>query len=294
MTPRNAFTVIIVTGLSGAGKSTAIRVFEDLGFFCVDGLPVSMAPKLAELFRQKDDPRQRGLVLGLDLRQDDFLEEWNEALESMDNMGARVEIFFVEARLETLVTRYAMTRRPHPLESSSLGLEQALEKERDLLAPIRQQAALAIDSTQYSVHDLRRVIQEKWTTVQEPARGMRVHVLSFGFKYGMPIEADLVFDMRFLPNPYFDADLKAGSGKDDEVAEFVLGRDPGSEFIGRFRDFIDYILPLYADEGRYRITIAIGCTGGRHRSVAVAENLFANLKDNGYSVTLEHRHMELG
>lgn len=293
MTPRTTFPVVIVTGLSGAGKSTAIRVFEDLGFFCVDGLPVSMAPKLTELFQVKD-PKNRGLALGLDLRQDDFLDEWNQALQEMEDLGASVEVFFVEARLDSLVTRYAMTRRPHPLESASLGLEQALEKERDLLEPIRHQAALVIDSTQYSVHDLRRTIQEKWSTVQEPAKGMRIHVVSFGFKYGMPIEADLVFDMRFLPNPYFEEELRPLTGQDEVISKYVLGSEPGNEFIRKFKDFVEYILPLYAEEGRYRITIGIGCTGGRHRSVAVSENLFKDLKENGYSVTLEHRHMDLG
>lgn len=293
MTPRTTFPVVIVTGLSGAGKSTAIRVFEDLGFFCVDGLPVSMAPKLTELFQVKD-PKNRGLALGLDLRQDDFLDEWNQALEEMESLGASVEVFFVEARLDTLVTRYAMTRRPHPLESASLGLEQALEKERDLLDPIRHQAALVIDSTQYSVHDLRRTIQEKWSTVKEPAKGMRIHILSFGFKYGMPIEADLVFDMRFLPNPHFEEELRPLTGKTEVISDYVLKSEPGNEFIKKFREFVGYILPLYAEEGRYRITIAIGCTGGRHRSVAVSENLFNDLKEKGYSVTLEHRHMDLG
>ncbi|GAB7022889.1 RNase adapter RapZ [Salidesulfovibrio brasiliensis] len=293
MTSRTTFPVVIVTGLSGAGKSTAIRVFEDLGFFCVDGLPVSMAPKLTELFQVKD-PKNRGLALGLDLRQDDFLDEWNQALEEMESLGASVEVFFVEARLDTLVTRYAMTRRPHPLESASLGLEQALEKERDLLDPIRHQAALVIDSTQYSVHDLRRTIQEKWSTVKEPAKGMRIHILSFGFKYGMPIEADLVFDMRFLPNPHFEEELRPLTGQTEVISDYVLKSEPGNEFIKKFKEFVGYILPLYAEEGRYRITIAIGCTGGRHRSVAVSENLFNDLKEKGYSVTLEHRHMDLG
>lgn len=293
MTPLNTFPVVIVTGMSGSGKSTALKVFEDLGFFCIDGLPSDMSPKLADLVLQ-NDTRYRGLALGMDLRQLDFVEGWEQALEEFSGLGIVPQVVFLEAKKGELVRRYATTRRLHPLESTDLGLEKALEKERELLEPVRNGAALVLDTSDYSIHDLRRVIQTKWSTLEEAGRGMRVHIIAFGFKYGVPTEADLVFDLRFLPNPYFDKKLRPLSGLDPAISGFVLDSEVGSGFNARFQDFLCYILPLYADEGRYRITLALGCTGGRHRSVSVAESLLATLKKKGYSVSIEHRHMELG
>ncbi len=293
MTPSNTFPVVVVTGISGSGKSTALKVFEDLGFFCIDGLPSGMSAKIAELLLQQDS-KYRGLALGMDMRQPEFLDNWDEAIEELSGMGIVPQVLFLEAKQAELVRRYATTRRPHPLESQSLGLEQALEQERELLAPVRSSSELVLDTTDYSVHDLRRVIQTKWTAIEELGRGMRVHVISFGFKYGVPTEADFVFDLRFLPNPYFDKMLRTLSGLDQAIQDYVLKSDVGAEFDKRFHDFITYMLPLYADEGRYRITLALGCTGGRHRSVSVAESVLATLKKKGYAVTIEHRHMELG
>lgn len=288
-----SFPVVVVSGLSGAGKSTALNVFEDLGFFCVDGLPAGMLPKMVELFRGMDK-NYRGLALGMDLRQVDFVEEWERADRELEGMGVKVQVVFLETRLDKLLTRYATTRRLHPLESNSLGLEQAIEKERHLLAPIRAAADMVVDTTGYSIHDLRRIIQEKWNALEKTGSSMRVHLLSFGFKYGVPIDADLVFDLRFLPNPYFDEKLRPMSGKDQAVADYVLDNEIGATFRKRFVDFLCYLLPLYAQEGRYRVTVALGCTGGRHRSVTIGEMLNRVLKDAGYSVTLEHRHFELG
>jgi UPF0042 nucleotide-binding protein len=289
----NAFPVVVVTGLSGSGKSTALKVFEDLGFFCIDGLPAGMSAKIAELILQQDS-KYRGLVLGMDMRQLEFNASWNEALNKLAAIGIIPQVLFLEAKQAELVRRYATTRRLHPLESQELGLEQALEKERELLDPIRQNAELVLDTTDYSIHDLRRVIQEKWEALKELGKGMRVHIIAFGFKYGVPTEADFVFDLRFLPNPYFEKDLRQLSGMDPAIQDYVLGSEVGKGFNKRFLDFVTYMLPLYADEGRYRITLALGCTGGRHRSVSVAESVLATLKEKGYAVTIEHRHMELG
>jgi RNase adapter protein RapZ len=291
--PQESLSVVVITGLSGSGKSTALNVFEDLGFFCVDGLPASMLPKLASLFLGKDS-KHRGLALGMDLRQHDFLDQWNDAVQELSAKGIYVRVLFVEAKAATIMRRYATTRRPHPLESGELGLEQALVKERAMLAPLRKDAELVLDTSDYSIHDLRRMIQERFMAKDHAGHGMRVHVISFGFKYGVPVEADLVFDLRFLPNPYFVPELRPLSGKDEPVADYVFKSEPGLTFKQKLLDFLLYLLPLYATEGRYRITVAIGCTGGRHRSVAMSELLFATLRDTGYSVTLEHRHFELG
>ena len=288
-----AFPVVVVTGLSGSGKSTALNVFEDLGYFCVDGLPAAMLPKLVSLFLGKDS-KHRGLALGMDLRQHDFLDQWNDALQELSAKGIFVRVLFVEAKDASLMRRYATTRRPHPLESASLGLEQALTKERAMLSPLRKDAELVIDTSEYSIHDLRRMIQERFTSSENTGQGMRVHVISFGFKYGVPAEADLVFDLRFLPNPYFVPELRPMSGKDQAVADYVFKVEPGLTFLCKLQEFLLYLLPLYASEGRYRIALAVGCTGGRHRSVAMAEQLLATLRDSGYAVTLEHRHFDLG
>ncbi|XXJ19747.1 RNase adapter RapZ [Desulfovibrio caledoniensis] len=293
MTSTNPFPVVIVTGLSGSGKSTALKVFEDLGFFCIDGLPSEMSAKLADLILSFDT-KYRGLALGMDLRQFEFVDGWSKAQEGFAQLGITPQVLFLEAKMAELVRRYATTRRPHPLESRNLGLEQALEMEKKLLEPVRLGAVLVLDTTDYSIHDLRRVIQTKWSSLEDVSMGMRVHIITFGFKYGVPSEADLVFDLRFLPNPYFDKSLRPMSGLDKAVADYVLGNPTGQGFIKRFHDFLLYILPLYADEGRYRITLALGCTGGRHRSVSVAESVLATLKEKGYAASIEHRHMELG
>ncbi|SNR60313.1 UPF0042 nucleotide-binding protein [Humidesulfovibrio mexicanus] len=291
--PSESFSVVVVTGLSGAGKSTALNVFEDLGYFCVDGLPAAMLPKLVALFLGKDS-KHRGLALGMDLRQHEFLDQWNDAVQELAAKGIVVRVLFVEATVDAIMRRYATTRRPHPLESDERGLEQALAKERALLAPLRRDAELVLDTSSFSIHDLRRQIQERFGAKEHAGQGMRVHVMSFGFKYGAPAEADLVFDLRFLPNPYFVPELRPMSGKDAPVADYVLDSETGRTFKARFLDFLLYLLPLYAAEGRYRVALALGCTGGRHRSVALAELAYATLHDAGYSVTLEHRHFDLG
>ncbi|XPV77756.1 MAG: RNase adapter RapZ [Desulfovibrio sp.] len=286
-------SVIIVTGMSGAGKTIALQVFEDLGYFCVDGLPMMMVPRLIDLFNSREDSH-RGLALGMDLRQADMVEQWQAIYNELDAMHIRPQLVFLDCRRDELVRRYATTRRPHPLESSQLGLEQALDMERVLLEPLRRQADFVLDTSSYSIHDLRRTIQEKWQEMDDLTRGLRVHVLSFGFKYGPPVDADFVFDLRFLPNPYFIEELRPLNGKDDRISSYVLKDDSSQEFVKRLCDFLDYTLPLHAEEGRYRVTIACGCTGGRHRSVAVAEYLCNFLKENLYSTTLEHRHIEFG
>jgi len=287
-------SVLVLTGLSGAGKSTALNVFEDIGFFCVDGLPASIVPKLVSLYEGQEVLPGKGLALGMDIRQQDFLKQWGQARQELAQFDIALQVIFVEADPQELLRRYATTRRPHPLESGSHGLQQAMELERNLLEPLRAEADLVLDTTHYSVHDLRRVLQEKWAYLAEKSSGLRVHIISFGFKYGPPKEADLLFDLRFLPNPYFDLLLRPRTGKDPLVADFVYQGEEDKDFNKKFEDFLLFLVPLYAREGRFRLTIGLGCTGGRHRSVAVAENLFKTLKEQGYTVSIEHRHIEKG
>lgn len=286
------FPVIILTGLSGAGKSTALKVFEDLGFLTMDGLPPLVMPEMVRLFIRQKDFRHRGLTLGLDASGDDFERQWPLVLGELEAMGAKPRLVFVECSAPVLLRRYAATRRPHPLEGE-LGLENAIEEERRRLFPVRERSELVVDTTDYSIHDLRRFLQEKWNFLKDRQWGLRIYVLSFGFKHQVPTDADMVFDLRFLPNPYFDEKLRPLSGRDKPIADFVLGSDEGGEFLRHQLDYLNYILPCYAREGRYRLTLAFGCTGGRHRSVAIAEAVFDSLRNSDYAVFLEHRHLDL-
>ena len=286
--------VSIVTGLSGAGKSTALRVFEDLRHLAVDGLPASLAPEMAAMMQRDSMRHFEGIALGMDIRQGNFLEELNTALGELSGMGIRPQLLFLEADDKTLMRRYAATRRPHPLEREGMGLEAALRAERERLAPLRDMADLVLDTSRFSIHDLRRAIQKRWSDDTGAAHPLRVNIMSFGFKYGIPHEADMVFDLRFLPNPYFVEDLRPQSGKDKAVADYVFASPQAREYGAKLLDLLLFLLPQMETEGRYRVTIALGCTGGRHRSVAMAEHLAQAVRQAGYPVSLEHRHLELG
>lgn len=286
--------VCVVTGLSGAGKSTALRVFEDLGYFTVDGLPGSLAPDMVAITESSPMAHYRGIALGVDVRSGGFVEDVSAAMQRLQGRGLRPVIFFLEADAAVLMRRYATTRRPHPLEREGLGLEAAIEAERRRMAPLRGMADIVLDTSALSIHDLRRAVQSRWSGSQGRLRTIRINVVSFGFKYGVPKEADMVFDLRFLPNPYFIDVLRPLSGRDAEVADYVFADAPGREFRARLAEFLLFTLPLMESEGRYRLTIALGCTGGRHRSVAMAEHLFRVFSQSDYPVALEHRHLELG
>jgi UPF0042 nucleotide-binding protein len=292
--PAKPLPVAVITGLSGSGKSTALNVFEDMGFFCVDGLPASLMAKLVSLFEGQGSARYRGLALGMDMRQVDFESDWRLALDDLRRAERVLSIVFIEADTAEIMRRYATTRRPHPLESEGFGLGEAVEVERLRMTPLRDAADMVMNTTDYSIHDLRRHLQDKWQFMEGTGQAMKVHIMSFGFKFGLPTESDLVFDMRFLPNPFFVEGLRPLSGKDQVIVDYVLGGEPGSSFMPKLLDFLGYLLPLYAQEGRFRLTMSFGCTGGRHRSVAVAETVFDTLRKSGYTVSLEHRHIEKG
>ncbi len=288
------FPIILLTGLSGAGKSTALNVLEDMRYFTVDGLPPELLPDMAKVLTNDTLPQYRGLIMGVDLRMPYAVRELEKSIDVLNIGGFAPRVFFVEANHGVIMSRYMTTRRPHPLESEGMGLEQAIHKERERLARIRELAWLVLDTSAWSIHDLRRHIQKKDEFLRETLRNFKLHLISFGFKYGIPAEADMMLDLRFLPNPYFEDDLRAMSGLEPPVSEYVLQSRPGSDFMPRLIDFFKYLLPLYESEGRYRLTIAFGCTGGRHRSVAVTEASAQSLKALGYAVTVEHRHLELG
>lgn len=289
-----AFPVIILTGLSGAGKTTVLNVFEDMQFFCLDGIPLDLAPRMLGLLTAESLARYKGLIMGVDLSQHYLPKDFSRIFDLMHRQTEGLRLLFADASTEAIIRRYATTRRPHPLEVEGLGLERAVEAERERLAVMRGMADLVLDTSDFSIHDLRRHLQKRYAAFFENARHFRVHLVSFGFKYGQPAEADMMYDLRFLPNPYFVEDLRPLSGLDAPIAEYVLGAEPGREFVRRLTDFLKYLLPLFEAEGRYRLTVAFGCTGGRHRSVAVTEAVGRYFKTLGYAVSIEHRHLELG
>ncbi len=286
--------IFVVVGLSGAGKSTVLHVFEDLRLFTADGVPPLLVPEMVRLMRDPAVRSRRGVALGLDQCRSGFMEDLEAALTALSAAGLRPFLIFLEADPAVILRRYAVTRRLHPLEREGIGLERAVLDESASLTPVREAADLIIDTSNYSVHDLRRVIQRRWSTRQGDAPQLKVNLVSFGYKYGVPREADLVFDLRFLPNPFFVPELRPLSGQDPSVAGYVFASEPAREFRQRFIDFMLYLLPLYDAEGRYRLTVAVGCTGGRHRSVAMTEALAEALQTRSYAVSVEHRHKELG
>lgn len=286
--------IFIITGLSGAGKSTALHVFEDMRHFTADGVPPVLVPDMVRLLIDPAVSQYEGIALGLDQRRSGFSEAVSLACRQLVGMGMKTVILYLEADPAIIMRRYATTRRPHPLERQGVGLEQAVFREMERLAPLRNTADMLLDTSHFSLHDLRRHIQQRWNAGSEDNRLLKINVLSFGFKYGAPHEADLVFDLRFLPNPYFVEQLRPLSGQDSPVVEHIFADTSAQDFRQRFLDFLVYLLPMYEAEGRYRLTIALGCTGGRHRSVAMAEATARTLESQRYEVTLEHRHIDRG
>lgn len=280
----------IIVGLSGAGKSTALRVFEDHRFFAVDGLPVSVAPEVAAIMESGAMAHFSGLAIGLDIRVNDFLNQFKEACEAFDKSGKEPRIIFLEADEQSLVHRYAATRRPHPLENEKEGLESAIRAERQLLQAIRSRAWLVINSSGMSVHDLRRRLQRE---IRESDSGkLRITLISFGFKNGIPQDADFVFDLRFLPNPFFVETLRDKSGLETDVAEYVFASGTSLDYATRIEKLLSLVLPAMETEGRYRVNLAFGCTGGRHRSVAFAEKIAAALVRLDFPLSITHRDID--
>ena len=280
--------IVIVTGLSGSGKSTVVNVLEDLGFFCVDNLPVDLLPKLLELTESSGAELTR-LALVIDLRQRRFFPRYSAILDSLAAANTPMEILFLEARDDVLIRRYSETRRQHPLAMTG-NLLDGIREERRELSEIRERAERVIDTSNTTVHQLREEIRKIFGTVD--GKELKIVVCSFGFGRGLPMESDLVLDVRFLPNPYFVAELKNKDGRDEEVANWVHGQETTKIFLRKLEDLFAFLLPLYMKEGKQYLTIAVGCTGGRHRSVVITEHLAEFLVRLGYSrVEVNHREL---
>jgi UPF0042 nucleotide-binding protein len=279
--------IVVVTGLSGAGRSTALRVLEDAGFFCVDNLPPALAPELLALARSEGKLQRVGL--GIDVRTGAFLSGAERTLSALEADGYEVQVIFLDCADDVLVRRFSETRRPHALARAG-DLHGAIAGERERLAGLRARADVVIDTTNFNVHDLRRhLIDYIGRDADRPS--MVVRLLSFGFKYGIPAHADLVFDLRFLPNPHFVDALRPKTGMDKEVSDYVLDAPETQALLRHLRPLLDFSLPHYAQEGKAYLTIAFGCTGGRHRSVAVAEELGRQLRGS-HEVVVSHRDAE--
>lgn len=287
--------VIIVTGLSGSGISTAIKVFEDMNFFTTDGIPASVAPELIKLIYNPEMQHFQGIVLGIDLKRKYLTNPTAELLPILTKNrknNIKTTLFYLEADDDSILKRYASTRRPHPLEQEGYSLEAALSEEKTRLAEIRSIADFIINTTDFSIHDLRRKIQKQFSKSIENSPTMWITIMSFGYKYGIPKDADLVFDMRCLPNPFFDPKLKEFTGLQQEVVDYIFKDEPAQIFRKKLLEFLLTALPNYNNEGRYRLCIAIGCTGGYHRSVAMVEYLAKNLMQNGYKIIKEHKELQ--
>ena len=284
--------LLIISGLSGAGKSRAMGIMEDLDYYCVDNMPVALIGRFAELCMATRGRYER-VALATDARQRGSFGAFWAALDELTALGCAYKILFLEASVETIVKRYKETRRRHPLAPEGGSIEDAVRREIKLMADMRARADYVIDTSSTTIGMLQAEIYRLFIG-ESSERKLQVNVLSFGFKYGIPAEADLVFDVRFLPNPYYEADLREKTGLEAEVADYVLNSDSSRGFMERLTSLVDYLLPLYVEEGKYSLTIAVGCTGGRHRSVAVAQALARHIESPQRSVLRVDRDVERG
>lgn len=282
------FHLIIITGMSGAGKSQAVQVLEDMGYFCIDNIPPVLIPKFAELCI-KGGERVRHVALIADIRGGEFFDAMSQSLKELKEQGVSYEIVFIEASDQTLVRRYKETRRIHPLAPHS-RISQGIAEERRRLASLREKADFIIDTTNLKPRELKDLLIKKYA-ISESRKGMNVTVVSFGFKHGMPIDADIVDDVRFLPNPFYIEEYRHKSGRVPAVRDYVESFPIAEQFKEKWFDMIDFLLPNYEREGKSQLVIAVGCTGGMHRSVCMAEALYKHLRDLGVDVTIEHRDL---
>lgn len=282
--------ILIITGLSGSGKSTAITALEDAGFYCVDNMPVALLPKFLELPIESSS-EIAGVAFVMDLREKGFLSMYPSIFESLKQKEYQLKILFLEADEDILLKRYSQTRRHHPL-SRGKSLLEGIRTEKEQLKDLKIAADIVINTSRYNVHELRSAVRNIAQQSKSSAP-MSINILSFGFKYGVPRDASLIMDVRFLLNPHFVPELKALDGKNEKVKDYVLSNDNAQIFLKKYLDLLDYLIPLYEKEGKAYLTIAVGCTGGRHRSVAIAESIFKHINNPGRKIIITHRDIDL-
>ncbi len=282
---------VIVTGMSGAGKSTTMKFLEDADYFCVDNLPVSLIDKFVRLTLDGDDSRITKVALGLDVRSRGSLAALPEVLDALKQEGIRMEILFLDCEDQILVKRFKESRRIHPLSGSD-RIESGIEREREQIDFLKKRADYILDTSHLLTRELKWELDRIFVK-NESFDNMVITILSFGFKYAIPSDADLVFDVRFLPNPYYVEDLKRLSGNDQEVRDYVMNSEAAGEFLAKLTDLVEFLVPNYVEEGKHQLVIAVGCTGGKHRSVTLANELFRHLNRRGdYTIRVEHRDIE--
>lgn len=282
---------VIITGLSGAGKTQVVKAFEDMGDYCVDNMPPELIPKFAEIYRRSAKPDDCVAIV-CDIRGGDMFRKLEGSLNELAEMGYEYEILFLEASDETLVRRYKETRRNHPLAGGD-RLIDGIRKERQLLDGVKKKAAKIIDTSTLSAAQLRKQIEAVYGE-ESNFGGMMVHIMSFGFKYGIPTDADLVFDVRFMPNPFYVPELKEHTGLEACIRNYVMDSEVSREFLKKLIDMVEFLVPQYKKEGKLRLVIAVGCTGGHHRSVTVAEELYSRITMSGYNTMVSHRDIKKG
>jgi UPF0042 nucleotide-binding protein len=280
--------LVVITGLSGAGKSHALKCFEDVGYFCVDNLPPALLPTFVELCHQQGG-EIKNVALGIDIRERVFFADLTGILQRIKDLGHSVELLFLEARDPVLVRRFSESRRPHPL-LPELPVLEGVRFEKERLAEIRAHADRIIDTSNLSVHDLRDLLSRHFSQ-ELSARRLTISLITFGYKFGVPYDIDLLFDVRFLRNPYFVPDLKPLTGEDPRVRSYVLDDPDAKGFLDRLEQFFTYLIPLFERERRSYLNVGIGCTGGRHRSVVIAKRLYESFSSAGHHVTLSHRDL---
>jgi UPF0042 nucleotide-binding protein len=278
--------VVIITGLSGSGKSTALRALEDIGFFCVDNLPVILLPKFLSI-TTSSSPEIKQVAMVMDLRERRFLDKYQRIFTGLKEKGYKIEILFLESSDDSLLHRFSETRRIHPLSERGLVMEGIL-LEREKLSSLKKMADKIIDTTSVNVHQLKDIVQSHFLPSSRQKK-MAINITSFGYRYGLPVDADLVFDVRFLPNPYFVENLKNYDGHNANVQDYVLHKKESKEFLKKILDLMNLLIPLYEKEGKVRLNIAMGCTGGKHRSVVMANKLDSYFSSKKYMVNLNHR-----
>jgi UPF0042 nucleotide-binding protein len=284
--------LVVVTGVSGAGKSLAIKCLEDLGFYCIDNLPTTLIPEVARLCFQSGIKLDR-IALGIDIREGEFLGALPQTLKGIRNLGITSKILFLDASDSVIRRRFDETRRRHPLQTPNRTLEEAMKIEREHLENLKENADIALDTSGLSPWTLRDKVKELFT--DHARKGvLTINLISFGYKYGLPTESDLVFDVRFLPNPHYEEELSSLSGKDSRVVEFVMGSEVSKNFLDVFLGFIRYVIPMYVKEGKSYLTISIGCTGGKHRSVVITDLLhrFLEKEDMDLDILTTHRDVD--
>ena len=280
---------VIVTGMSGAGKSTALKMLEDMGYFCVDNLPIQLIMRFAEIAYAKDNDINN-VAIGVDIRSGVYLEQLSECLQQLKESQYDYEILFLDSNDDVLIKRYKETRRNHPLARNG-RIEDGIKMERSRIAFLRKEADYIIDTTSLLTRELKAELDKIFIENAEYSNFI-INVVSFGFKYGIPRDADLVFDVRFLPNPYYDLELRPLTGNDEAIQNFVMQFDEAKEFMNKIADLLEFLIPNYIKEGKNGLVVAIGCTGGKHRSVTLANGIYKELETLPYSVRIVHRDIE--